>query len=544
MPLMQTLRFSIARLGQWVKGWTSAGDDAKTELPPPLLSDAQQDAYFRALATRENEGSLVDDRTWGDLEMDQVFSRLNRHSTPFGAQYLYAMLRQCRPEIPERNQKIRDLLSADPRLVRELQEALRPGVGKESAEVARLLLGPEPILPSQYRLFYLASALTLVCPLGLFLTPWFLPACLFLWVLCIVLHCVFRDRLLSHTPQLSGLASLLDCVPKLAKALDQTGLPEAGELVKVAPVCRNVKKHLARTFLKQGAGNDLALMAVEYLNVLCLFELSSVCRALVAVNQARPELLQAFKLVGRLDAWQGLTRAISEFPVICTPEASADRGFSLVDVYHPLLKAPITNSIATDGKSLLFTGTNMAGKTTFIKTLALNALLAQTLGFCLARKAVLPCVRLRTLLQREESVESGQSYFYFEATQLLRIADQTPGKPVWFVLDELFRGTNALERVAASAAVLTHLARRGLVMVTTHDHQLIRLLESQFNAYYFSEVVDADGARFDYRLKEGPCPTRNAIQLLELAGYPKEVVQLARKWVSEALAETNLRAGN
>lgn len=251
----------------------------------------------------------------------------------------------------------------------------------------------------------------------------------------------------------------------------------------------------------------------------------------MAVNQERPALLRLFRLVARLDAWQGLASTLSEFGCICSAERSADNGFALTEVYHPLLAIPVANTIQSDGNSLLFTGTNMAGKTTFIKALAINALLAQTVGFCMARKAVLPWVRLRTLLNRDDSVMAGQSYFFFEALLLLRLQGEGNDQDyvTWFVLDELFRGTNTVERVAASTAVLAHLARQGLVIATTHDTQLVSLLEPQFKSYHFSEILDERGARFDYKLRDGRCSTRNAIKLLALAGYPKEVIETAEQ---------------
>jgi DNA mismatch repair ATPase MutS len=201
---------------------------------------------------------------------------------------------------------------------------------------------------------------------------------------------------------------------------------------------------------------------------------------------------------------------------------------------------PVHNSLQGSGHSLLLTGTNMAGKTTFIKSLAVNLLLAQTLGVCLARKAVLPAARLKTLINREDTLLAGQSYFYFEASELRRMLDdaQRNGQEVWFVLDEVFRGTNTIERVAAAAAVLGHLARQGMVLATTHDHELTTLLSAQFDAYHFSEMIDGCQTRFDYRLREGPCTSRNAIKLLAVAGYPKEVIQVAEQLA--ALADRGL----
>jgi hypothetical protein len=103
------------------------------------------------------------------------------------------------------------------------------------------------------------------------------------------------------------------------------------------------------------------------------------------------------------------------------------------------------------------------------------------------------------------------------------------GREYWFVLDEIFRGTNTLERVSAGGAVLNYLTSHGLVIASTHDHELCTLLCNDFDLYHFSEVINGNEARFDYRLRQGPCTTRNAIKLMAIAGFPKSVTDLADK---------------
>ncbi len=179
----------------------------------------------------------------------------------------------------------------------------------------------------------------------------------------------------------------------------------------------------------------------------------------------------------------------------------------------------------------------MSGKTTFMKTLALNLVLAQTLGICLARRASLPPVRVMTVIGRDESTTSGQSYFFREASELRRMLGEAlaSGREHWFVIDEPFRGTNSAERVGAGYAVLKYLNEHWLVVASTHDQELIDLLRPQFDAYHFSEVVTDAGAWFDYRLRPGPCRTRNAVKMLVLAGYPPAVTDLAEKTAASAL---------
>ncbi|HWI57917.1 MAG TPA: hypothetical protein VNZ22_11870 [Bacillota bacterium] len=538
MALAQALRSGFGSLRDKFAGGSARAPQPEDQTPidAPEGVGPETAAYFRSLATGCAEADLVDDRTWADLEMDRVFQRLNRSRTAPGAQYLYALLRHfpSGQKVREETVKATRAFAANPQAGEALRRALG-GAGKGD-ELAAFLLGAPPAIPANYRLFSWVSAAALLCPFGMLFSPWFLLPATLLWMLSIVLHCVYHRQVATSGPALTSLAKLLSCVPQLPQALPGLGLPEEQELRVLTETARKTQRQISMTFLSRAASNDLLQAAVEYLNVLCLFELKAHCRALLAVNQEWDALLKLYRLVGRLDALQGLGAALVEYPVTCTAEITAGRSFTLVDVYHPLLANPVCNSLQGSGHSLLFTGTNMAGKTTFIKTVGINLLLAQTLGMCLARKAVLPAARLRTLIHREDTLLQGHSYFYAEARELLRMLEQARrnGQEYWLVIDEVFRGTNTLERVASAGAVLRHLAHHALVLASTHDHELTTLLSAQFDAYHFSEVIEGQKARFDYRLKPGPCTTRNAIKLLAIAGYPKEVIEVAETLVCSA----------
>ena len=97
------------------------------------------------------------------------------------------------------------------------------------------------------------------------------------------------------------------------------------------------------------------------------------------------------------------------------------------------------------------------------------------------------------------------------------------------VFDELFKGTNTVERIAINSAVFSDLAKTdNLVLASTHDLELTALLHSQYDLYHFSETIADDKLQFDYKLKKGVAQEGNAIRILELCGYPSELVQSAK----------------
>ncbi|GHT87791.1 hypothetical protein FACS189474_1520 [Bacteroidia bacterium] len=195
-------------------------------------------------------------------------------------------------------------------------------------------------------------------------------------------------------------------------------------------------------------------------------------------------------------------------------------------MYHPLIESCVPNSIETNGESVLLTGSNMSGKTTFIRTIGLNVLCAQTLNLCFAKAFSSPLMKIHTAIHLSDSLEKSLSFYMKEVVTIKEmLTEARNGSRNLFLLDELYKGTNTLERIAAGKAVLSALAlNENLVFASTHDLELAGLLTGEYRMYHFCEQINRDELSFDYQLKNGKLNQQNAIRLLEIQGYPPEVV--------------------
>ena len=204
--------------------------------------------------------------------------------------------------------------------------------------------------------------------------------------------------------------------------------------------------------------------------------------------------------------------------------------FRVAGLGHPLL--PEAGKVRNDfqftdlGELVILTGSNMAGKSTFLKALGVNLALAQAGGVVDATCLESTLFRLFTCIKVSDSVTSGVSYFYAEVRRLkaLLSALETPHQqPLFFCIDEIFRGTNNRERLLGSRAYLSAVAgQAGVGLVATHDLDLVKLTEERpqiANFHFRDELVDGQMA-FDYRLYPGPSPTTNALQIMRWAGLP------------------------
>lgn len=261
--------------------------------------------------------------------------------------------------------------------------------------------------------------------------------------------------------------------------------------------------------------------------------------ALIAYQLNRRKLAVAAHLPGWLDTWFELEalNALANLaylnPAYTFPtftEAAQPVVFTARQVGHPLL--PEAERVMNDfsiqrlGEVALITGSNMAGKSTFLRTVGVNLALAYAGGPVSADLLESGLFRLFTTIKVSDSVTSGVSYFYAEVKRLKALLEALAAddpRPLFFFIDEIFRGTNNRERFIGSRAYLQAVVgQRGVGLVSTHDLELTKLADQtpQISNYHFRDDVVAEEMVFDYRLRPGPCPTTNALKIMALEGLP------------------------
>jgi hypothetical protein len=198
---------------------------------------------------------------------------------------------------------------------------------------------------------------------------------------------------------------------------------------------------------------------------------------------------------------------------------------------HPLIPAAkkVSNDFCLDqsGTVVIITGSNMAGKSTFLRTLGINLCLAYAGAPVSATRLRTTFFRLFSCIRVSDSVTDGYSYFYAEVRRLRALLSELelPGYPLFFLVDEIFRGTNNRERLIGSRAFVRALVGRNcLGIIATHDLELVNLAATlaQVQNYHFREEVVDGRMFFDYQLRPGPCPTTNALKIMQMEGLPVE----------------------
>ena len=500
-------------------------------------------SYYRAV---KREAYDIDDITWNDLELDELFMVMNRTVSAMGEEYLYAMLRQPQfdsEEMKERERLISFFQSNEEKRI-DVQEALYQ-IGKHRKysvyECMHYIsnIKRESNLPHILAIALLFGAVTFAV---------IKPA---IGVLATVL--VVAYNLISYMKRRGELDAYLSSLTYLIRLLYATedvtklNVPELAEYVNRM---KELNKHFAsfkRNFWIIGSRKptgDMLDMAVSYIRMLFHIDLIKFNRMLKIYDKHVAELNELYEVVGYLDALCAAAsfRALLGEEGYCVPELVTEFAplYEAERLYHPLLESPVTNSIRTN-RSVLLTGSNASGKSTFLKSVALGALLAQTVHTVPAKSYKASYFQILSSMALRDNMQGNESYFIVEIKSLKRMfeAAKAPVCTLCFV-DEVLRGTNTVERIAASREVLSGLANSGrtICFAATHDIELTYLLEDSCENYHFEETVTDDKVEFDYLLHEGRATSRNAIKLLRMLGYPAEVIERA-----EASAEGFLQTG-
>lgn len=214
------------------------------------------------------------------------------------------------------------------------------------------------------------------------------------------------------------------------------------------------------------------------------------------------------------------------------PQFERETGWRAVAIGHPLLKDEhrVTNDFTMDYTHdvVIITGSNMSGKSTFLRTLGANMALAYAGGAVQAEQLSLAWFRLFTCIKVSDSINDGISYFYAEVRRLkalLAALDCDHPYPLFFMIDEIFKGTNNRERLIGSRAYIRTVAQKnGVGLVATHDLELVKLADdfSAIRNFHFREDVIGGRMVFDYQIRQGPSPTTNALKIMAMEGLPTE----------------------
>ena len=492
--------------------------------------------FFRK---REKEGFYVDDITWNDLDMDRIFALINQSISPIGDEYLYEILRK--PVFEEEELKERQRLLeffSEKEMERHKVQALLARIRKPGNVSVYEAVSVTKEVEIQGKGFQIV-----MCG-AFFLSLLFFAAMPSPGIFCFLGICILNIiTYFMRKQDIDLYLTSFRCVIQLLEAqknLEKLKIPELASYMEEGKRCR---KEL-RTFQKgsflvleqSSTGGGMEGLIMDYIRMLTHIDLIKFSTMMKAMQEHQEEILGLMKIFGYLDAMISIASFRVSLPYYSIPELEmAGKAYLKVEnLYHPLLSHPVANSIEAEN-GILVTGSNASGKSTFLKNIAVNTILAQTIYTVTASEYQAPYFKVMTSMALRDDLERGESYFIVEIRSLKRILDETEKEGCLLcIIDEVLRGTNTIERIGASSRILAGLDREHVLpFAATHDIELSYILEDLYENYHFEEEVKEHEVVFNYLLKKGRVTTRNAIRLLEMTGYPENLSEEAKKAVAD-----------
>lgn len=481
---------------------------------------------------------LLDDITWDDMELDEVYRALDHCQSVMGKAALYDTLRTLHTDgtAGEERRTLRQALDEETVLhLQALFGQLGDRPGSSNFQDMQLLCRGGEIFATPYRVPILIFApLPLLCLLAIPLAP---EEGVLLFLCTIILNMIGSMILKGKIPTFRAGRSLGVFVNVAEKLLPAVRSLDPGMGKRLDGALQGMRPfRLPLNLLASDAATDemgFNLGNFIGLGLLAYLRLESLIR------KKQPDIQKLVDALGQVDLACAEVSFRQGLPFLCDPTYSEEPGIETTSLYHPMIDNPVPNDAALD-RCVLITGSNASGKSTFMRAVGLNCVLAQTFGFCTARQFRMRLGGVASSMNNADDLRSGNSYFVNEAQALRRLARLAEQGYCHLFIDEIFRGTNTLERVAASAAMLQMLWEKtdSMCVTATHDMELTDILDREYQMLHFSEESREGKIHFDYKLRSGPSRTKNALALLRDFGFPTVMVDQA-EGLADAFSRTN-----
>lgn len=486
-----------------------------------------------------DQDEVIDDVTWNDLDMDDVFKRINSCNCFVGEQALYVMLHRLpkdQASMAELEKQIQHFDSVDSKRLNAQTILSQLGTNTTAYHLPRYLSKIEDYKLKSIWLYRAMQVLLLLSPLPaiIFSDPklFLLPG--IIYVINLGIYAVQKYKYESDIDSLSNLLSVVNTASNLTKIDHLDSLEAIDRLKKIVPKFKKLGYMVAFFVQKKDASisGDFFSIIFEYLVGGTLIDFTNYDRVISIMMNNRDDYNELYHLVGQIDLSIAVASFRRSLPHYCTPVFTENKEISMTDIFHPLIDKPVFNSQNLD-QNCLITGSNASGKSTYIKAIAVNVLLAHCIHTCMAKAFHLPPALLITSMAVRDELMEGESYYIKEIKYLNRIISHlNEDRMIICMIDEILRGTNTEERIAASTAILRYIVGKNcLAVVASHDIELTELLKADYQNYHFREKLHAKDVAFDYKLYEGASVSKNAIKLLEYVGFPQEIIINAREMI-------------
>lgn len=484
--------------------------------------------------SKKKKGKFIDNITWNDLDMDSIFMQLNNTTSSVGEENLYKMLRMPVSDVnilQKRDMLIDYFLQNEDEAYKA--EFIFSKIGRtKSISLFDFIYRINELEDKNNTKHYIHNLILIASVVFFAINPTSgIMALIGAIAINVIAYYKYKADVENYFVCFKYLVSMIEGSKQLCE-LKIAGISEYNDKLN------KLNKELAPSFkgvsllTTNAMGGSLAELVMDYVRIITHIDIMSFNSMVKKLKANIDKIEELYTGLGEIEALYAIASyrkyLSTKFGYCCKPGFFNKPSVDATDIYHPLIDKPVANSINAY-RGVLLTGSNASGKSTFLKTIAINTILAQTIYTCSAKEFVVGFCEVYSSMSLKDSIENNESYYMAEIKSLKRIMDKANnGDKVLCFVDEVLRGTNTVERISASSEILKSLCVDNvLCFAATHDIELTHILENYYDNYHFREEVKDCDILFNYKLFEGRATTRNAIKLLSIMGYNKEIINSA-----------------
>jgi hypothetical protein len=483
---------------------------------------------------KDSKFHRLTDQTIEDIDFYGLFAFIDRTTSKVGQQFLYKKLLEPTDNTTDQSEVLINLFSTDKQLREEVQLELIKLNNNGAYYISSLLKDKLLEKPKWFNLLILDIIIVAGLVALSFKFPVLIIALIVPVTLNIFLHYWNKNntfQFLRSFPQLNNLIYLSKVLIKKGNQFHDKSIEHSISNLK------SFQQKVAFINFDNGTGiqselSQIGTYLTELIKAIFLIEVFTLFRLTKELENKKASIQILFDYVGSIDSSISVASLRAGKIKTCIPTfIFCSKEFHAKGIFHPLIEDCVKNDLLINGKSILITGSNMSGKSTFLRTLAINSILAQTIYTCFADEFTSPILKQFSSIRIDDNLFDGKSYYFQEVNIMGSLLEQveSPYQNL-FILDEVFKGTNTIERIASAKAILSYLNRKeNIVVVSTHDIELADMLDNEYDLYHFTELVEDNELHFDHSIKAGQLRTRNAIKILELSNYPADIIREARQ---------------
>jgi hypothetical protein len=419
--------------------------------------------YFKKIG-KSSALQVISNQTINDLDFYSLFEFIDRTNSKIGQQFLFNKLLTIGKSIDfSEQEKIIEHVTENEHDRIKAQLILSKLNTNRAFFISWLFLEDFIAPPKHLAVFKYLSIITFLSVLSSFFLPKLIIISIGLVITNMILHYANKINIYMYSDSIPQLPLLC----KGAKELLKIKLPvqETETIVSSLKSIDKIKKRLSVFTLESKQQSDIfmtfAYLLLEYVKMAFLLEPLIVFGALKSLREKRFDIQNIFEYFGKINAAISIASLRQGLKYYCKPAIVPDYGrLDFSGVYHPFIENCVSNTMSTKGKSILLTGSNMSGKSTFIRSVSINALFAQTINTCFASDFQMAPMKIFSAIRISDDVLSGKSYYFEEVLTINEmIKESRSGFKSLFLLDEIFKGTNTIERIAAGASVLSYICK-------------------------------------------------------------------------------------